>query len=141
MFEWKFKLNMSVIPQTCSDEKFINKHQFGYEIKVWLTRKKYLHVSCEQRQVSVCLLVLISFKSLQLILFSVLLFSLFISSQTSQALSYFKGKRFPFFDKLIYLMWSLISKEILVHSFNEKKEIVNYYVQYKSPIKPELKHS
>ena len=97
MLECKLKLEISFVPQTCSDEKFINKQQFGYEIKVRLTRKKNLPLSCEQRQVSVCLLVLISFKSLHLILFSVLLFSLFISSQTVQALSYLQGKQFSFF--------------------------------------------
>ena len=47
---------MSVIPQTCSDEKFkFNRQKFGYEIKVKLTRKNYVYISCEQRQVSVCL--------------------------------------------------------------------------------------
>ena len=90
MVEWKFDLLCLLLHKpslTRSSE--INKQRFGYEIKVRLARKKYLHISCEQRQVSVCLNVVICFKYLNLIQCSILLD---LGVKTLQALNYFKGK-------------------------------------------------
>ena len=56
------KIKYFFCPQTCSDEKFINKQQFGYEIIFQFTRNSYLHLCCDQRLVSAGFLVLINFK-------------------------------------------------------------------------------